>query len=227
MKELFYRFAPVTLGLIGLCITIVLYLLTLYLKGFEFWVSAAVIAFLCGSLVGGLLRNFRHSAYTDPLTGLWNRRYFNMRLMEEMERTKRSDSPLCIALIDTDNFKGVNDSYGHVAGDELLSEIAKTMRHKTRAFDIIARWGGDEFAIIFPDTTTDGALVVAERIRLAVSDNKNTYNVTLSIGVLAVDGKTSLRRTLELVDHALYKSKKKKNETTVWKPCSYHDVCRA
>lgn len=218
MRELFYRFAPWVLGTLGVLAVVAMYLMTFYFNGFKYWTIIMITAIFLGAILGGHVRNLRYSACTDHLTELWNRKYFNIRLAEELERARRSGAPLCIAMIDMDNFKGVNDCYGHVVGDELIMKIAKILKASTRTFDIVARWGGDEFGIIFPDTSTQGALAVAERMRMAVEGDTETYNVTLSIGILAVDGKTSVKRALEMVDHALYNSKINKNEITVWAP---------
>lgn len=86
----------------------------------------------------------------DDLTQLWNKRYFNIRLSEELERSKRKGAPLCLAYVDIDDFKIINDKFGHVVGDTVLVNMADIFKRNTRNLDIVSRWGGDEFVIIFP-----------------------------------------------------------------------------
>jgi PleD family two-component response regulator len=93
---------------------------------------------------------------TDPLTGLLNRRYFQERLIEEMERSRRHKLPLSLIIMDVDNFKAINDTFGHQAGDEALKGIARCIRNSIRAIDVAARYGGEEFTVILPQTSKTG-----------------------------------------------------------------------
>src|SRR5437762_6847689 len=100
----------------------------------------------------------------DPLTQLANRRYFEERLLEEVQRAKRHESPLSLVMLDLDDFKKINDQYGHPAGDEALRITARIIRQTIRTIDVACRYGGEEFAIILPQTGKPGAAVIAERI---------------------------------------------------------------
>lgn len=153
-------------------------------------------------------------AITDALTGLFNRRYLNMRLEEEFERTARYRVPLSCIIIDTDNFKEINDRYGHVAGDDVLREIAERMTANSRRVDLLARYGGDEFVIILPQTPLRGAMTEAERLCTAVSgqpfrDLPAGITVSVSIGVAEAEptAMQTFEDLLRAADAALYRAK--------------------
>lgn len=145
---------------------------------------------------------------TDFLTGLKNRRAFDLLLNEESSRTERSHSPLALAFVDVDHFKSFNDAFGHVAGDDALQQVARILQSQARLYDHVARYGGEEFAVILPDTGLDAAMVVAERIRHAVQNfDWHRRPITVSVGVAiatTVQGRTNL---LERADTALYQAK--------------------
>lgn len=146
---------------------------------------------------------------TDGLTGLKNRRAFDIRLQEEFARSRQTGMPLALALLDVDRFKAYNDNFGHPAGDEVLRSIAQILRDTARPYDFVARYGGEEFAAILPGTARAGALVVAEKIRRTVQSAAwpNTP-VTMSIGVALVDVDVeSTADLLKRADDALYRSK--------------------
>jgi diguanylate cyclase (GGDEF)-like protein len=134
--------------------------------------------------------NYQRMSLTDPLTGLPNRRYLSDRLFEEVERSKRYDTPLSFMIIDVDHFKTYNDIYGHTNADIVLVKTAQLLRNSIRAIDMSARFAGDEFCIVLPETELDTASRVAERLRRAVSETEFSAEtgermgrVTLSIGV--------------------------------------------
>jgi len=156
------------------------------------------------------------SAITDGLTGLYNHRYFQDRLEEEIERSQRYGQPTGLLMIDLDDFKRYNDANGHIAGDVLLAEISKILRKTVRKVDVVARYGGEEFAVILPATKRKGAMIIASRLcqKVASSHFPNMdvmprKMVTISVG-LAVhpeDAKDKDRLT-DMADKALYHAKK-------------------
>lgn len=156
-----------------------------------------------------LLELARH----DPLTGAANRRYFFERANEEFARTRRHGSPLSIACFDIDHFKRTNDQYGHAAGDAVLKCLCNTSQDLLRKNEPFARIGGEEFAILMPDTDMKGATHLAERLRQAIAAisvpfNDDEIHVTVSIGVatLSAADKT-IEDCLRRADHAMYSAK--------------------
>lgn len=134
-------------------------------------------------------RRLRELASTDPLTGLANQRAFQERLTEEVSRSSRYGHPLSLVLLDLDRFKRVNDRHGHQVGDAVLAEVARRLAGLARTGDLAARVGGEEFACLLPDTDSDGALALAERIRRAVEARPfgEAGMLTASLGVAAAD----------------------------------------
>ncbi len=127
-------------------------------------------------------------ATTDPLTGLANRRALWTNAEREMQRCRRTGAPYSLAYLDVDGFKGVNDQHGHRVGDEVLIEIAKTLLANVRAVDCVARMGGDEFALLLPDTGAEGAKVVLAKLRahLEAAPWNRQHRISFSIGALTV-----------------------------------------
>ncbi|MEE8331165.1 MAG: sensor domain-containing diguanylate cyclase [Acidimicrobiia bacterium] len=150
-----------------------------------------------------------HLSLTDPLTGLHNRRGLMDRLEEECSRVVRYGEELSFAIIDIDGFKPLNDENGHPAGDKVLSTVSRLIEEQSRAPDFIARYGGDEFAVIFCNTGTEGAQVLAERIRRAVEQTDWDHDpVTVSIGLATAGPATPTPTTLiEDADRALLEAK--------------------
>lgn len=124
-------------------------------------------------------------AITDELTGLYNRRYFTLRLREEIGRGERYDAPMCLVMLDLDGFKELNRSHGHLIGDEILQQVCGAIRRNLRAVDIAARFGGDEIVVILPQTTTAAAFSIITRLQHAVSEavfvGQNGIPVKLSL----------------------------------------------
>jgi diguanylate cyclase (GGDEF)-like protein len=127
-------------------------------------------------------------AITHQLTEVFNRRHLMSQLEEEFEQVKRLKKSVSCIMADVDNFKHINDSYGHLVGDQVLKAISHRIRNTVRAYDILGRYGGEEFLIILPDTTLEDARGVAERIRIRVKEETvNNVAVTLSLGVVIVE----------------------------------------
>ena len=123
----------------------------------------------------------------DFLTKLGNRWYFNIRLTQEIERNKRGNYSVCVAAIDVDNFKQINDQMGHYAGDAVLVNISNIFRKYTRNLDVVSRWGGDEFVIIFPDTDMGSSLEITNKLKDVVLASEECGIATLSIGVVVIN----------------------------------------
>lgn len=160
---------------------------------------------------------------TDPLTGLFNRRYFRERLFEEMERVKRHGESFTVFMMDIDNFKLANDRYGHMAGDEILKCVARTIRDAVRSMDVVSRYGGEEFAVILPHTGKKGAFVIAERIRRNVGEARVGTGdgfecITISLGVAEYPNDAqNIDDLIDKADKAMYSAKKMgKNRVVVY-----------
>jgi diguanylate cyclase (GGDEF)-like protein len=148
-------------------------------------------------------------ASSDALTGLANRRQLDFALGREVARTVRTKEPLSVALIDIDHFKDVNDTFGHVAGDEVLREVSVALARSVRDVDLVARYGGEEFAIVLPNCASAGALVVVERVRAAVASLGGVAKVTVSAGIATAAGEgTEGDSLIAAADEALYESKR-------------------
>jgi diguanylate cyclase (GGDEF)-like protein len=149
---------------------------------------------------------------TDGLTKLHNHRYFQDHLIREIKRVGRTKAPLALILLDIDDFKLLNDSHGHAAGDEVLVSLASIMTDSARESDLIARYGGEEFVVLMPNTDLAGAVHLAEKIRMAVEstrliigDNMKPIEITISLGVAVFDG--DRREFFGNADRALYQAK--------------------
>ncbi|HEX2721444.1 MAG TPA: sensor domain-containing diguanylate cyclase [Gemmatimonadaceae bacterium] len=154
-------------------------------------------------------------AQTDPLTQLLNRRALTVRLVTEMERVRRYNAPLAMLLVDLDHFKLVNDTYGHLAGDDVLFGVATLLQRAVRSVDLVARYGGEEFVIVLPETGKHGAIAFAERIRDKVGAHRFSIaggaeiHVTASIGVATYPSPQmeSVEDLFRAADAALYRAK--------------------
>lgn len=156
-------------------------------------------------------------AMTDGLTSLRNRRAFVKSLDQEMQRAKRYTTPLSLLIMDVDKFKAYNDTFGHLAGDEVLRQVADILQESARTTDVAARYGGEEFALILPNTDAQGAIALAERIRESVSKIAWTLRkVTISIGVATLDPEmTEDDEFVAAADRALYAAKARGRDTVV------------
>ncbi|MGH8263188.1 MAG: DUF484 family protein [Steroidobacteraceae bacterium] len=187
----------------------------------EFLAHLGVIAALCVENAVNQARLMR-SGFTDFLTGWHNRRYLHTRLKEELARAQRRGGTVACLMVDLDHFKKVNDTYGHLVGDQVLREVAQRIDGEIRDSDAAARFGGDEFAILMPDTDAEQAQRLAQRILHAVctspigvsSTSTESIKVTLSIGIAAIkpartdqDLKALADRLLAEADAGLYRAK--------------------
>jgi len=158
--------------------------------------------------------SLQHLATVDPLTGAWNRRHFRELAENEMDRAARYGRPLTVAMLDVDHFKAVNDEHGHTAGDAVLADVVARLRERLRSVDLLGRYGGEEFALVLPETDPDAALAAAERLRRAVAAapvmlaDGTTLEVTISLGVTRVTAEDgALDGPINRADAALYAAK--------------------
>ncbi len=188
-------------------------------KSTDFMEHMASIVAIC---VENVINNERlkHIGLTDPLTGVNNRRYIERRLLEEIGRSRRQETPLSCMYMDIDHFKRINDRIGHQAGDEVLRGVAGRIKAELRLSDSLGRFGGEEFVVLLADTERTDALNVAERIRLSVAEqplvllNGEKLEVTISVGVAALiaplEGETietAAQHLIARADNALYEAK--------------------
>ena len=154
----------------------------------------------------------RLQAMTDPLTELFNRRYFLELSDQLLTLSKRSGSPLSLAFLDLDNFKRINDQHGHEVGDRVLQKASKVLKENVRESDVVARFGGEEFIILFTNTDQQNALRVCEVIRKAIEEAdmpEGVNSITTSIGVSGVGDDDSINQVIKRADKALYEAKDK------------------
>lgn len=169
-----------------------------------------------------LYQRLQELSILDSLTGIYNRRYFNMRYLEEFERARRLGLKLSFLMIDIDNFKKINDTYGHLVGDLVLRNVAKLILKNLREMDFAARFGGEEFSVILPETDKAGAIMVAERISLRISrEHIRAFDellvVTVSVGVASFPYNALHSDVLvEIADKALYKAKVSGRNRVCW-----------
>lgn len=206
--ERFYQFGQATgvvlIGVLGLVI------------GFYTKHATVQIERAYSGHLEGLSQRLRSLAYQDSLTDLYNHRYFYEQLTHEVERANRYGRPVSVILLDLDNFKDVNDTYGHLMGDKLLSLIGRVIKEQVRGADIPARYGGDEFAIILPDTTRAAAEATAEKLSRAIATGhtnagplSESLPLSASCGVSCCpDEARTVSDLLQLADDRVYKAKK-------------------
>jgi diguanylate cyclase (GGDEF)-like protein len=151
-------------------------------------------------------------SFKDEVTGLYNRRFFSMRLDEELARYRRFNHPASVVLLDLDGFKAVNDDLGHAVGDETLRDIAQILMKHSRGINVVSRYGGDEFAILLVETSKAGARLYADRIRQVISGFPFSHGkpVTASLGVASVpdDEAATAEDLFRAADEALYAAKR-------------------
>ena len=213
-------------SLTSLTITILYVLLTIWLmKAFNLWIGIVMqIMFILFTFIGVYLvkyirksRDFEHTyklATTDGLTELYNHRYFQEQMLQNIETSKRYGTEFSLILIDIDFFKKFNDKFGHQSGDAVLKQVAQTLKKNVRTTDIVCRYGGEEMSVILTNTKKEVAVQIAQKLCDAVAErifdlaNNQKEHVTISLGVAAYpqDGETS-QDVIECSDKGLYKAK--------------------
>ncbi|MEW6067027.1 MAG: diguanylate cyclase [Nitrospirota bacterium] len=181
------------------------------LRSFASYASIALERSMCYSLAGHL----RELSITDSLTSLFNRRYFEERFFEELQRSERHGLSFSLAMVDIDDFKLFNDTEGHLAGDEVLKHIANIIKESLRVVDVVTRFGGEEFVIIMPQTDKQEAFMVAERVRESAKTQiphfwktfpKENITITVGVSTFPSDGK-EMKELIRNADKALYRGK--------------------
>lgn len=176
-----------------------------------------IISSIVSSLIehGYMVRQARQLAKTDGLTGIANHRSFQEALDREMARAQRRGSFFSLVLFDIDDFKKINDTYGHLVGDAVLKDLVARVIENIRTVDVFARYGGEEFTLILPETDGNGAEVLAQRIRSAVMDRpfvyaQHTIYYTVSMGVTIFKSSASVKKDLliDQADAAMYAAKR-------------------
>jgi diguanylate cyclase (GGDEF)-like protein len=181
-----------------------------------FLAVAVILAWALARALTRLHDRVAEQAITDPLTGLWNRRYMAETLDREVSRALRFGHPISLIILDVDDFKDINDGRGHLQGDRVLEAVADVVRDATRSIDVAARYGGDELALILVETDRNGATVLAERLceaaretEIPLRESGGTMSVTLSVGVATIpDAADGLESLVDSADRALLRAKK-------------------
>jgi two-component system cell cycle response regulator len=179
-----------------------------------------------GSRVVQYQQHLEHQTQVDSLTGLYNRRAFEKKITEEFERSKRYHNALSVLILDIDNFKTINDTYGHHGGDAALVKIAETFRERTRQSDFASRYGGEEFVLLLPETDQDSALQVAGKIHETIraasfGTTARPFRLSASIGVSSTSARfySDWRELVNDADRALYLAKNSgKDRIEIWQP---------
>lgn len=228
------QMAPLILPLLGVVLGIIGYFLNHYLPDeyeFEAWLGITVVLILNGIMLGRMLKSLAFNATMDSLTGLGNKGLFYYFLKHEIQKYKKKNTIkgstylFSLAMIDIDNFKAINDAHGHLAGDSVLKQMARIFERNGRSSDAIVRWGGEEFAIVLPDTEYEGALAFLERIREIIANYDfgpeiRSQKVTVSVGVVSSknlvlkeveDENAVINEIVQCADQALYHAKETKN----------------
>jgi diguanylate cyclase (GGDEF)-like protein len=180
-----------------------------------FLVTAIALAWALARTLTRLHQRVERQAITDPLTGLWNRRYMAETLEREVARALRFGHEISLIIIDVDDFKEINDRQGHLQGDIVLETVANVVREATRSIDVAARYGGDELAVVLVETGREGAMTLGERLGERMRKTEvplregGSMGVTISIGVATLpDSADTLESLVDAADHALLRAKR-------------------
>lgn len=180
------------------------------------WLAITIVEIMLLIALGLIIKLLFQNAGKDSLTLLDNRNTFYIKLKTELEKLKKSRLHISLLMIDIDNFKKINDTYGHLKGDEVLKKASEIFLNNVRNTDTIVRWGGEEFIIILPNTNYEGATFIAERIRQCINkyefkEKDTIFNISVSIGIASTNKVVDMESLLKSVDKALYKAKERKN----------------
>jgi diguanylate cyclase (GGDEF)-like protein len=171
------------------------------------------------AIINDQLQTMEKQATTDTLTGCYNRMMFNDLLKSESKKAARHNKKFTLVILDIDNFKSVNDTYGHLIGDEVLKEMADIVRETIRESDVFARWGGEEFSVLLPETGLNGGAILAEKIRENIKSHRfsKAGNLTCSFGVAQFKPEEPRDTLISNADWALYHAKNHgKNQVAVF-----------
>lgn len=227
MNKLIIKFFPIIASVSIFLLHILGYIATIHLSSssiFLIWLLTGCIDTIFILRLGNIIRSFHKSMYTDTLTQLNNRDFFYASISDSMEKLKEKQSYISLLMIDLDNFKNINDTYGHIAGDEILKQFSNILKDNIRDIDIATRWGGDEFIITLPGVNTSDAFSIADRIKRLIhihdfSYNNTLFKVTASIGIASIRNEMDISAFIDLADKALYKAKTNKNSVAFLDPC--------
>jgi diguanylate cyclase len=217
MKECFFKFSPAIILAFGAGIWLAAYIFY-SLTGLNIILIPFIICqVLFFGFCGLIIQKLNQQANTDSLTGVNNRRFF----FSKMSETSKIKMPVSLMIIDIDNFKRFNDTYGHSAGDHALKEFADVLKRSTRKMDIVARLGGEEFVVVLPQTSSENAIKIAERIKQTVAAETFYFGsagekMTISIGVATTYSPVHVDFFLKRADMALYKAKGLKNAVVAY-----------
>jgi two-component system, cell cycle response regulator len=182
--------------------------------------ATALIFAMFGYILGRHADTLAELSETDALTGLLNARGFAQRMRAEIKRSKRYRQPLSLLFLDLDGLKDINDRYGHRAGSEALREVAGVIRAELRESDAGARWGGDEFTVLAPNTDMAAAVSFAERIRARIAEHVADWPLTASIGIASLESRdgselADAAALMRAADDAMYEAKRRGKNTVV------------
>jgi diguanylate cyclase (GGDEF)-like protein len=202
---------------------------SLYLNLLICLIVTLIVLALLNRVVHRYQRKIETQATLDSLTDLPNRRGFDLLAVQAMHEAQRDPKPLTALLLDLDHFKRLNDTYGHLAGDQVLAGFARDLESCLRQSDIVCRWGGEEFIVLLKDTDSKKGLMIAEKIRQQIEQQRYAYQgqslqVTVSIGLTTLQPDDTLHNLLSRADHAMYRAKQAgRNRTCVEMPHSDYE----